>query len=80
VRLPSSALVIGAKGTQVAVVGSDGKAHLKTITIGRDDGDSVAISAGLSASDRVIDSPPDSLQTGDPVRIAPSTGPARAKR
>ncbi len=80
VRLPSSALVIGAKGTQVAVVGSDGKARLKTITIGRDDGDSVAISAGLSASDRVIDSPPDSLQTGDPVRIAPSTGPARAKR
>ncbi len=80
VRLPSSALVIGAKGTQVAVLGADGKAHLKTITIGRDDGDSVAISAGLTASDRVIDSPPDSLQTGDPVRIAPTAGPARAKR
>ena len=71
VRLPSSALIIGAKGTQVAVVGPNGKALLKTITIGRDDGDSVAISAGLTATDRVIDSPPDSLQTGDPVRIAP---------
>lgn len=80
VRLPSSALIIGAKGTQVAVVGADGKAQLKTITIGRDDGDSVAISAGLTANDRVIDSPPDSLQTGDAVRIAPSAGPARAKR
>jgi RND family efflux transporter MFP subunit len=80
VRLPSSALVIGANGTQVAVLGPDNKAHLKTITIGRDDGDSVAISAGLTANDRVIDSPPDSLQTGDPVRIAPSAGPARAKR
>ncbi|WP_380784689.1 efflux RND transporter periplasmic adaptor subunit [Sphingomonas sp. R86521] len=71
VRLPSSALIIGAKGTQVAVVGADGKARLKTVTIGRDDGDSVAISAGLTAADRVIDSPPDSLQSGDPVRIAP---------
>jgi RND family efflux transporter MFP subunit len=71
VRLPSSALIIGAKGTQVAVVGPNGKALLKTITIGRDDGDSVAISAGLTATDRVIDSPPDSLQTGDAVRIAP---------
>lgn len=68
VRLPPSALIIGSKGTQVAVVGPDGKALLKTVTIGRDDGDSVEISAGLSAGDRVIDSPPDSLQTGDPVR------------
>ena len=43
---------------------------MKTVTIGRDDGDSVEISAGLTPADRVIDSPPDSLQTGDPVRIA----------
>jgi RND family efflux transporter MFP subunit len=79
VRLPSSALIIGAKGTQVAVVGPDGKARLKTVTIGRDDGDSVAISAGLTAADRVIDSPPDSLQSGDPVRIARPAAPARAR-
>ncbi len=72
VRLPSSALVIGAKGTQVAVVGADGRARLKTVTIGTDDGDSVAISAGLTTADRVIDNPPDSLQSGDPVRIAPA--------
>ncbi|MES2055402.1 MAG: efflux RND transporter periplasmic adaptor subunit [Pseudomonadota bacterium] len=83
-RLPSSALMIGAKGTQVAVVGADGKAQLKTITIGRDDGDSVSISAGLTAADRVIDSPPDSLQSGDPVRITttpqPGAGATRAPR
>ncbi|WP_242097538.1 MULTISPECIES: efflux RND transporter periplasmic adaptor subunit [unclassified Sphingomonas] len=78
VRLPSSALVIGAKGTQVAVVGPNGRALLKTITIGRDDGDSVEISAGLTAADRVIDNPPDSLQTGDAVRIA-AGGAKRAR-
>jgi len=70
VRLPPSALIIGANGTQVAVLGPDGKALLKTITIGRDNGDNVEISAGLSANDRVIDNPPDSLQSGDAVRTA----------
>ena len=81
VRLPASALVIGAKGTRVAVVGAGDKAVLKTVTIGRDDGDTVEISAGLTPADRVIDSPPDSLQTGDPVRIADAAkGPARAPR
>ena len=79
VRLPSSALVIGAKGTQVATVGADGRAVLKPITIGRDDGDSVDISAGLTAADRVIDNPPDSIQTGDVVRIAKGGGAARAR-
>jgi RND family efflux transporter MFP subunit len=69
VTLPASALVIGKAGTQVALLGPDGKAQLKTVTIGRDLGDKVEISAGLTAADRVIDSPPDSLQSGDPVRI-----------
>ena len=77
VRLPPSALIIGADGTQVAVLGPDGKALLKTVTIGRDNGDNVEISAGLTANDRVIDNPPDSLQTGDPVRTT-KPGAARA--
>lgn len=81
VRLPASALVIGAQGTRVATVGAGDKAVMKTVTIGRDDGDTVEIGAGLSATDRVIDNPPDSLQTGDPVRIATAAkGPDRAAR
>ena len=56
----------------MATLGADGRAMLKTITIGEDDGDTVKISAGLAATDRVIDNPPDALQTGDLVRIAPS--------
>ena len=70
VTLPASALIIGERGTQVAVVGPDGKAHLKTVTIGQDQGATVQISAGLSATDRVIDSPPDSLQNGDAVQVS----------
>ncbi|MBC9031335.1 efflux RND transporter periplasmic adaptor subunit [Sphingomonas sp. JC676] len=74
VTLPPSALVIGTKGTQVAVIGPDGKALLRTVTIGNDQGKVVEITAGLSANDRVIDNPPDSLQTGDAVKVLPNAG------
>ncbi|CAN5219256.1 efflux RND transporter periplasmic adaptor subunit [soil metagenome] len=79
VELPASAMIVGQGGTQVAVVGADGRALLKTVTIGHDLGARVQISAGLSANDRVIDSPPDSLQTGDKVQIARAGGAAGGK-
>ncbi|MDO7843204.1 efflux RND transporter periplasmic adaptor subunit [Sphingomonas immobilis] len=69
VELPASAMIIGAGGTQVAVLGSDGRVQLKTVTIGHDLGETVQISAGLSAKDNVIDNPPDSLQSGDKVQV-----------
>jgi RND family efflux transporter MFP subunit len=69
VALPASALIVGENGTQVALAGGDGKAHLRTIRIGQDHGDTVEVSAGLTARDRVIDSPPDSLAEGDPVQV-----------
>lgn len=72
VRLPASALVVGADGTRVATLGAGGRVVMKTVTIGRDQGETVTISAGLSPSDRVIDNPPDSLDTGDLVRVAHS--------
>lgn len=74
VTLPPSALIVGSGGTQVAVVGPDGKALLRTVTIGRDQGKVVEITAGLAANDRVIDNPPDSLQSGDPVKVLPNAG------
>jgi RND family efflux transporter MFP subunit len=72
VTVPASALMFGPKGNQVATLGADGRAVLKPITVGEDDGDTLKISAGLAATDRVIDNPPDALRTGDLVRIAPS--------
>ena len=78
VTLPASALIIGEHGTQVATVGPDGKAHLKTVTIGVDQGATVQVSAGLSANDRVIDSPPDSLQNGDAVQAQAQGGAGSA--
>ncbi|TPG49065.1 efflux RND transporter periplasmic adaptor subunit [Sphingomonas glacialis] len=74
VSLPPSALIVGSGGTQVALLGPGNKAQLRTVTIGRDQGKTVEIAAGLTAQDRVIDNPPDSLQTGDAVKVLPNAG------
>ena len=78
VKLPSTALVTSNRGTQVAVLDSDSKVVLKDVQLGRDLGDSVEIVAGLSASDRVINNPPETLMAGDAVQLAAVTSQATA--
>ena len=69
VTIPSNALLFRKEGLQVGVV-RDGKVELVSIKIGRDYGNTVEILSGLSGSDSVILSPPDSLISGTPVKIA----------
>lgn len=73
VRIPATALMLVDRGAQVAVLGGDNKAILKSIQLGRDFGDSVEVTAGLSPQDRVIDGPPETLQDGDAVRPVAAT-------
>jgi multidrug efflux pump subunit AcrA (membrane-fusion protein) len=68
--IPTTALVFRRSGLQVAVLGPDGRTQLRTIKVGRNLGDTVEILTGLSASDRVIDSPPDSVENGELVKVA----------
>ncbi len=67
--IPSGALIFGQKGLRVATVDGNGKVLLKSLTIARDLGQVVEIGTGLTADDRVIESPPDGLADGDPVRV-----------
>lgn len=67
--IPSDALLFRAQGLQVGVV-RDGHVHLQSITIGKDNGKTVEVATGLSANDKVILSPSDSLAEGQPVNIA----------
>jgi RND family efflux transporter MFP subunit len=73
VRLPATALMPVNRGAEVAVLGDNNKVVLKSIQLGRDFGDTVEVQAGLSPQDRVIDSPPETLQTGDTVQLAAAT-------
>ena len=75
-RLPATALVPNGKGIEVAVLGPGDKAVLTPIKLGRDFGDTVEVTSGLTAADRVIDSPTETLQTGDLVHL--TTGPSPA--
>ena len=68
--IPASSLIFRQSGLQVAVVGKDNHAILKPVTIATDLGTQVEIGSGLDANDRVIDNPPDSIVTGDAVRLA----------
>lgn len=70
VVVPASAILYRSDGTLVATVGPDNKAVIHQIKIGRDMGDTLEVTSGLSKTDRLIDSPPDSLENGDPVKIA----------
>src|SRR6266853_33827 len=78
VKIPSTALVTGNQGTQVATLDSNNKVVLKSVQLGRDLGDSVEVTAGLSRSDRIVNNPPETLTAGDTVRVAAATPQAAA--
>ncbi|MDB5519082.1 MAG: efflux transporter periplasmic adaptor subunit [Tardiphaga sp.] len=73
VTLPSTALVTGNQGTKVAVLDSNDKVVLRSVQLGRDLGDSVEVTAGLSPSDRIVNNPPETLASGETVRVAAAT-------
>jgi len=67
--LPVNTLLFRAEGLRIATVGEGQKVELKPITIGHDFGSEVEVLAGLSGSENVIVNPPDSVVTGETVRI-----------
>jgi RND family efflux transporter MFP subunit len=81
--LPVDTLLFRKEGLNVAVV-EDGKAKLLPVTPGRDFGDFIEIVSGLHGNESVIISPPDSIVTGEAVKIttpqaiAPQAAPAPA--
>ena len=74
--VPLTSVVFGPHGMQVAALDADDKVALKTVTLGRNLGNRVEIKSGLSPSDRLIDNPLESTQTGDQVKIASSDADA----
>ena len=67
--VPVAALIFRREGLRVGTVVNGNVAHLVRVVIGEDDGASVQIITGLSAGDRVIQDPPDSLIEGEKVNV-----------
>jgi RND family efflux transporter MFP subunit len=78
--LPVNALLFRSEGLRVAAV-SDGKhAELKPITLGHDFGSEVEVVAGLTGDESIIVNPPDSIVSGEEVRIAQPTAAGAAQQ
>jgi RND family efflux transporter MFP subunit len=73
--IPAAALIFRREGMQVGIVVNGDIAHLAPVRIGEDDGANVQVVYGLSANDRVIQAPPDSLIEGEKVTVvSPDSG------
>jgi len=74
--VPVNALLFRSEGLRVAVVPDGQHAELKPVTLGHDFGNEVEVVSGLTGDETVIVSPPDSLVSGQAVRIVetPSSG------
>ena len=70
INVPASALIFNQTGLRIATVDEGNRVLLKQVTIARDLGREVEIGSGLTPEDRVIESPPDGIASGDQVRIA----------
>ena len=68
--LPVNTLLFRSEGLRVAAVGDNQKVELKQITLGHDFGSEVEVIAGLNGNEKIIVNPPDSVTTGETVRIA----------
>jgi RND family efflux transporter MFP subunit len=68
--IPTNALVFRGQGIQVAVLDAGNRVHLKTISVGRNYGETVEILDGLTGTDRLVLNPSDSIADGDKVAVA----------
>jgi len=76
--IPTNALLFRGEGTRVAIVDAQGRVLLRPITLGRNLGESFEVLDGVSAKDRIVLNPPDSLAEGDVVALAPAAAEAGA--
>ncbi|MGH6794416.1 MAG: efflux RND transporter periplasmic adaptor subunit [Methylocella sp.] len=68
-RIPATALIFSPRGMEVAKVGEENKIVLSKVQLGRNLGTYVEVASGVSLSDRLIDSPQESIAPGETVRI-----------
>ncbi len=68
--IPSDALMMGKEGPRVAMVDANNKVMIQKVQIARDSEAVIELAAGVSPTDRIIQSPPDGVSAGDVVKVA----------
>ncbi|HMF64002.1 MAG TPA: efflux RND transporter periplasmic adaptor subunit [Edaphobacter sp.] len=67
--VPSGSILFQSAGPQVAIVTANKTIELRKVVIGRDFGNTMEITNGITQQDEVIASPPDYLVNGMPVSV-----------
>ena len=77
--MPEAALIFRADGAQVAIVDAQNHVHLQNVTLGQNLGQTVQVTNGLSANDKLVNNPPAGLLEGQSVQaVTPAAGYASA--
>lgn len=77
-KIPQSAVLTAQDGSKsVMLIGADGAAHRKPVTVGMQDGGEVQILSGLAPSDMVITGGAYGLDDGTKVKIGPADNDAK---
>ena len=74
-QIPAAALMFSAGGPKVAVVERDGTIRFQPVTIGRDDGDKVELSSGVSDGERLVLNVSNQIVAGEKVRVSADQSP-----
>ena len=68
--VPANTLLFRSEGLRIALVDAQQRVHLQPVTLGRDFGNTIEVTSGLDANDRIILNPADSLYEGEQVSVA----------
>ena len=72
-KIPASAILTAQDGSKsVMVVGADGAAHRKPVTLGIEDDGDVQVTGGLAPTDMVITAGAYGLDEGTKVKVGPA--------
>ena len=77
--LPANTLLFRPDGVEVGIVGSDSRVSMARVTLGRDFGTQVEVVSGLRPDQSVVLNPPDSLRSGQVVRVVKDSVSANAQ-
>ena len=69
-QVPAAALVFATSGPRVAVVGPDGTVRFQPVTIGRDDGNEVELSSGVTDGERLVLNISNQIVAGQKVQVS----------
>jgi RND family efflux transporter MFP subunit len=67
--VPANALLFRSEGLRAVVVDANHRAHLRSLTIGRDYGTTLEVLQGLDVNDWIVLNPADSIDDGQEVRV-----------